>query len=152
MVSAKLVRHIEEHWEAVGQRWLRLLRAQKDLHFLSCVPESEVYEISGRLLRNLGRWLASSGDNELARQYEEIGRMRCRDKMPASEAVRGVQLLREAAIGYIRDQGFFDSSLDLYAEEELEHDLSRFFDLLMYHLLRGYEQQHAAHLTVVAVV
>lgn len=143
MVSAKLVRHIEEHWQAVGQRWLRLLRAQKDLPYISRMPESEVDEVCGRLLRNLGRWLVSNSDHELARRYEEIGRLRFRERMPLSEAVRGIQLLREAAIGYIRDQGFFDSSLDLYAEEELEHDLSRFFDLLSYHLVRGYEHASA---------
>ena len=143
MISAKLIHHIEEHWQAVGQRWLRLLRAQKNLPHVSRMPESEVDEVCGRLLRNLGRWLASNHDHELARQYEEIGRLRCREHMPLSEAVRGVQLLREAAIGYIRDQGVFDSSLGLYAEEELEHDLSRFFDLLSYHLVRGYEQESA---------
>jgi len=34
------------------------------------------------------------------------------------------------------------TSVDVYAEEELQHQLGRFFDLMMYYLARGYE--HAA--------
>jgi hypothetical protein len=29
--------------------------------------------------------------------------------------------------------------MQLYAEEELEHRVGRFFDILVYHLVKGYE-------------
>jgi hypothetical protein len=63
-----------------------------------------------------------------------------------SECIRGVQLLKEAAIGYLRDQGLFDTSVDIYAEEELEHQIGIFFDALVVNLAVGYEkaQAHAA--------
>lgn len=143
MVSPKLVHHIEDHWQAVAGRFLRLLRNLHGLPHLSRLPESEVTETCRRLLHNLGHWLASSSEEEIAANYERVGRERCRQGMPLSEALRAVQLLREATVGYIREQGVFETSVDLYAEEELEHDLGLFFDLLIYHLARGYEHEQA---------
>lgn len=141
MVSAKLVHKIEDQWEAVTTRFLRLLRGAHGLSHINRLPESEATETCRRLMHNLSHWLASSSEHELAGAYEKLGRERCRQRMPISEAIRGVQLLKEATFGYIRDQGIFETSVDIYAEEELEHELSRFFDLLMYHLARGYEQE-----------
>lgn len=141
MVSTKLIHQIEDHWEAVSQRWIRLLRAAHGLQHLNRLPESEAVETCRRVLHNLGHWLASSSREEMASNYEQAGRERCRSGMPLSEALRAIQLHKQATVSYIRDQGIFDTSVDLYAGEELEHDLSVFFDLLMYHMARGYEQE-----------
>ena len=143
MMSAKLVHQIEDHWEAVAVRFLRLVRNCPRVPHLNRLPESEAIEVCRRLLRNLGQWLDTSAEEKVAEQYEQLGRQRCREQMPISEAIRGVQLLKDAAVGYIRDQGLLNEAVDLYAEEELEHELSRFFDLLMFHLARGYGLEQA---------
>jgi len=143
MMSARLVHQIEDHWEAVAIRFLRLVRNCTRVPHLNRLPESEAIETCRRLLRNLGQWLDSSADETVRDQYEHAGRQRCREGMPLSEAIRGVQLMREAAVSYIRDQGMMAEAVDLYAEEELEHELSAFFDLLIFHLARGYEHEQA---------
>lgn len=141
MVSAKLVHQIEDHWEAIGARLLRLLTCAPHLHTAHRIPDSEVMEMCRRLLHNLGHWLSSSASEaELAANYERVGRRRQQEGIPLSEAIRGVQLMRQATTEYIREMSSFETGLDLYAEEELEHRLAVFFDLLVYHLARGYEQ------------
>lgn len=140
MIPVKLVQQIEDHWEAVHARFLRMLRAEPELVHLPIQPESELQESSRRLLRNLSRYLAAGKSTEIALIYERIGRERHLMGMPLSETLRGLQLLKDAALGFIRDQGVFDTTVDLYAEEELEHALGRFFDMLVYHIARGYEQ------------
>ena len=47
--------------------------------------------------------------------------------------------LKYETVDYIRNQGFPQTSLEIYAEEELEHRLNRFIDFLVYHMVRGYE-------------
>lgn len=140
MVSAKLVIQIETHWEAIHARFLRLLRSTQHQHAMQQLPESELQEACRRILRNLGHWLVSSSEADIARLYEQVGRERHSEGIPLSQAVRAVQLMRQATTDYVRDEGVFESSVDLYAEEELEHELARFFDLLVYYLIRGYEQ------------
>lgn len=140
MVSAKLVHQIEDHWEAVSGRFLRLLRASHSLPRVSQLPESEITETCRRILHRLGHWLVSSSEEEIAHHYERVGSERYAQRMPLSEAIRAMQIMKEATLDYVQDEFFVQSSVDLYAEEELEHQLGRFFDLLIYHLARGYEE------------
>jgi hypothetical protein len=140
MVSAKLVHQIEDHWEAISGRFLRLLRASHGLQHLSHIPESEINEACRKLLHNLGHWLVSSSEDEIARLYEKIGRERYAQGMPISESIRAVQLMKDATLDFVRDEAEVRTGVDLLAEEELEYKLGRFFDLLMYHSARGYEE------------
>jgi hypothetical protein len=140
MVSAKLVHQIEDHWEAITARFLRRLRQQHGLPHISRMPESVLTDNCRKLLRNLGHWLVSSSEDEIAAFYEKVGHERYNQGIPLSESIRAVQLLKESALEYIRDEAFVQTSVDLYAEEELELQLGRFFDLLVYHLARGYER------------
>ena len=49
--------------------------------------------------------------------------------------------MKESAIDYLREQGFTTNSVEILAENELEHELSKFYDLLTFHLVRGYEEE-----------
>lgn len=139
MVSAKLVHQIEDHWEAISGRFMRRLRQQHGLAHISRMPDSEITEASRRILHNLGHWLVSSSEDEIGLMYERVGRERHGQGIALSESLRFVQLMKDATLDYIRDEAFVQTSVDLYAEEELELQLGRFFDLLIYHLARGYE-------------
>lgn len=140
MVSARLIHQIEDHWEAISARFLRQVRGAHHLHHLSHIPESEIRETCRRLLHNLGHWLASSSEEEIGRLYELHGHDRYVQGMPLSEALRAVQLMKDSTLDYIRDEFTLQTSVDVFAEEELEHQLGRFFDLMLYHLAIGYER------------
>jgi hypothetical protein len=140
MVSARLVHQIEEHWEAVSARFLRVLRGSHSLPHVSKMPESEITETCRRILHRLGHWLVSSSEDEIARHYQRVGEERFAQHMPLSEAIRAMQIMKDVTMDYIQDEFFVQSSVDLYAEEELERQLGRFYDLLIYHLARGYEE------------
>ena len=140
MVSAKLVHQIEDHWDAVGGRLLRVLRCSKSLPHLHQLPESEITEICRRILHRLEHWLVSSSDEEISAHYQKMGRERFSEKMPLSEAVRALQLMKDVTLEYVQEEFLTQSAVDVYAEEELELRLGRFFDLVIYHLVRGYEE------------
>ncbi|GIU76701.1 MAG: hypothetical protein KatS3mg004_3788 [Bryobacteraceae bacterium] len=140
MVSAKLVHQMEDHWEAITARFLRRLRQHSGLPHISRMPESELTETCRKLLKRLGHWLISCSEEEIANLYEKVGHDRYVQGIPLSESIRAVQLLKEACLDYIRDEAFVQTSVDLYAEEELELQLGRFFDLLIFYLARGYER------------
>jgi len=108
---------------------------------LKDMPESDLHLISQRTLHNLSGWLHNNPDQEIAHRYEEVGHQRFRDGMPLCEAVRGMQLLKDSAEDYVRDQGFTATSVEIFAEEELENRLGHFFDLLIFHLVKGYEDE-----------
>lgn len=141
MVSARLVHQIEDHWETITSRLVKRVHDVPELSHLRRWPDSDLREAARRILQNLGHWLIASGIHELSERYQQIGRQRCEEGLPCCEAVRAFQLMREETFNYIRDQGFIQSSIDMYAEEELGHHLARFFDLLQYYIVMGYESR-----------
>jgi hypothetical protein len=147
MLSVKLIQAVEDHWEQIGAKVLRDIQGHPDLGHLKQLPESELKDRAQEVTRNLGHWLMAK-EQELSGRYEGLGRHRFREHVPLHEVVRALQILKDNITGFVRDQGFSQTSVELYAEEELEHLVSRFFDAVVYHVVRGYEEaiRSAAHL------
>jgi hypothetical protein len=138
MLSDKKIHQIEDHWQPISEVVIGRIRKDSKLKHLATLPASELEDRGREILRRLGSFLTGD-DQHLARHYEDLGRKRFEENVPLSESVRGVQILKDAIIDYTRDEGFAGNTLEIYAEEELEHAVARFFDGLVYHLVRGYE-------------
>ena len=148
MLSNPLIRMIEDHWERITLRAVSRLRQDPDVPNLRRLTDSELQEWGRGVLKNLSQWLVQTRDQQVVRRYENLGRVRFEEAVPLYEVVRGIQILKDETIDFARGQGFGPSVVEVYAEEELEHRLDRFFDWLVYHLVRGYEEalRKAAHL------
>jgi hypothetical protein len=139
MLSAKLVRLIESHWAQITNRALAQIRSSPEMSHLHRLPEAELREWGQHILENLGDGLASGNEAELAARYEQVGRMRFEEAIPLHEAVRALCVLKEKALEFVEEHLELKTIVELYAEEELEHRLGRFFDFMLYHVVRGYE-------------
>jgi hypothetical protein len=140
MLSHKLVASIEGHSEQLAAVVIDRIQRDPDLVHMAKLEVAELRDIGSALLRNLGDWLAGHEREIIARHYEQIGRKRSQQGIPLHECVRSLHILRSATIEYARGQGFPQTSLEIYAEEELEHRLTALSDFLVYHLVRGYEE------------
>ncbi len=140
MVTRTPVQIIEDHAELIAGRVLRRIRQDRDLGTMARLPESELKDRALDVLRNLGHWLSVTSSDEMAKRFETLGRSRFGENIPLHEVVRCFCILRENMIDFVREQGVLDSTVQLYAEEELEHCVGRFFDNLVYRVVRGYEE------------
>jgi hypothetical protein len=147
VLSGKLIHLIEEHWGQITSRVLDEIRRDPQMTHFQALPDIELREISQNILNNLDHWLAAGNEEALGRRYEELGQVRFAEHVPLHESVRGLCILREKMIDYVQEHFFAKNSLEFCAEEELERRLSRFFDVLVCHLVRGYERalRLAAH-------
>ena len=101
--------------------------------------EAELREWGRNILENLHHWLIDAREAEVAARYEAQGQLRFEEEVPLHECVRGVCVLKEKVLEFVQEQAQDKNFMNLYAEEELEHRLGRFFDLTICHLVRGYE-------------
>ena len=150
MLSAKLVQMIETHSDTLAAGVVRHLRADPRSPSIAALPENELHDQCHGVLKRLGHWLAESPEDEIARHYEDLGRLRLREEVPLHEAVHALHLLKRSMLDYVRSQGLAQTAADVYGEEELEHEIGRFFDSAVYHVVRGYEtsRRQAAGATV----
>lgn len=147
MLSGKLVHLIEVHQQEITDRLMREIQHHPDLAHVRRIPEAELRDRSQTLLEGLGYWLAADNEEELAKVYEAVGMTRVEQRVPLHEAVHALCVLKDKMIDFVDEQGIPPDALSLYAEEELEHRVGRFFDLLIIHMIRGYEKalERAAH-------
>ena len=140
MLSGKLVHMIESHWDPIMTRVIEQVRREPQMSHTRALVESELRDWGQTLLQNLGHWLDVGNEEDLARKYESLGRLRCEEEVPLHESVHALCITREKVLDFVEEHIFAKNVLELYAEEELERRLGRFFDLLTVHLVKGYEQ------------
>ncbi len=140
MISGKLVHLIEGHWDEIMSRIIDQVRREPQLTHVRSVVEPEIREYGQTLLEHLGHWLAAGNEDDLAHKYEHLGRLRCEEEVPLHESVRGLCIIREKVLDFVEEHTLTKNTLELYAEEELDRRLGRFFDLLTIHMVKGYER------------
>jgi len=140
MLSGKLICLIENHEEELAASVIKSVRRHPELPHMGRLPEAELRERGQEILKNLGHWLAHGNEEKLAHEYEAIGKARCEEAVPLHESVRALCLIKDKMVDFIGEQGIDQDCLALYAEEEFERRVGRFFDLLVIHLVRGYEK------------
>ena len=141
MLSSKLIQLVEDHWEQITRRVIGEIRRDPELAHLGQLPDSELIEWSGNIIRNLDLWLVSGRTKEIGDTYESLGRRRYQENVPLRELVRGTQTLKVVMVDFVRSQGLHQTAVDIYAEEELDYLVGRFFDMVLYHGVKGYEQE-----------
>jgi hypothetical protein len=139
MLSTKLVQLIESNWEEIAARLTADVRKHADMTRLARCTDMELREWCREILSNLGYLLTARKDEEMKRRFQVLGRLRFEENIPLHEAVLRFHLLKEKILGFVHEQGFAMTAMELYAEEELAMRMGRFFDACVYHLVRGYE-------------
>jgi hypothetical protein len=139
MLSGRLVHVIEANSAAIIDQVISQIRRDPELTTVHKLPDAELREWGRHILERLGDWLSAGSEQELAVRYEAVGHARFDEGIPLHEAVHGLFLLKDKMITFVLDQAAAKTFLQLYAEEELEHRVDRFFDILVCHLVRGYE-------------
>jgi hypothetical protein len=140
MLSVKLVQLVEIHWGEISEHILHKIHNDPRLTHVGKLPESELRERTREILRNIGDWLAPSMDHTLARYCEALGQQRFEEGIPLHEVVLTRFIIKEGLVEFIRDHAFVESSLQLYAEGELEKSVADLFDRMIYYVILGYEQ------------
>ena len=139
MLSGRLVHLIEANSASIVVQVISQIRRDPELTHVSKLPDAELREYGEHLLHRLGHWLEGGTEHELEQYYEDTGRLRFEEGVPLYEAVRGLFLVKNKMIDFVLNQAAAKTYMQLYAEEELEHRVDRFFDILIYHLVKGYE-------------
>ena len=136
-----LIQLIEANSDEIIDRMIRHIRRDPELIHLSTLPDAELRDLGQRLVKRLGHWLTATKEEEtaVARHYETIGHAWFEDAIPLHEAVHAVLLVKEKMIDFVQDQALAQTSVQVFAEEELERRVDRFFDTLICHFIRGYE-------------
>ena len=144
MLSARLVKVIEEHAEELTRGVLTDLAANARTPHYHDLPAAELHRRVYDVYHNLGRWLGDKTEEHLEATFGGLGRTRLHEGVPLSEVVYALILGKEHLRQYIQAVGLVDSAVELYLEEELHLLIGHFFDRAIYHTVKGYEEAESS--------
>ncbi len=134
----RLIELIESHWVPLTDRIIRKIRLDPRLQHIGSLPESDLRDKARDIVKHLGEWLSIRDDGKVAARFERIGAYRFSEEVPLAEVVLSYMIVKDSVLEYVRSQGLDVNAMELWAEEELQRDVGRFFDSVIYHLIRGY--------------
>ncbi len=137
MMFNRLVQMIETQSDEIVTSLVHRIRQDPELKRLPMLTDPELRQWASGVVTRLGNCLGTHDDGMVV--YEKLGRLRCQQHIPLHETLREILLLKETIVRFLRERAFANTQVELYAEEELEHQIHGYFDHIIYHFVRGYE-------------
>jgi hypothetical protein len=139
MISGRFVHLIDSHQDEILDRVAQQIRRDPGMARTEAIIGNGLRQWNKELLECLGRCLAKGSTETPASQSRYVGRQRFEQGVPLDECLRDLCALKETLLDYVEEHTFNKDCMELYAEEELDRRVGRFFDLLIVNLARGYE-------------
>ena len=70
MIRRTLIQMIEDHSDQITARVIRQIKQDPELVHAGKIPEWDLRDRATEILKNLGRWLSTKQEVELAKRYE----------------------------------------------------------------------------------
>ena len=125
----------------------RLTKAAVAAHTAS-VPAEELAGAVGDIYLHLGEWLLGRTETDIQNRYQAIGARRAAQRVPLSQVIWCISLVKENLWEYLRREGSEDQITEIFSEIQILQLLEQFFDRAMYFSVIGYEQAAAGNLEV----
>ncbi|WP_294344760.1 RsbRD N-terminal domain-containing protein [Prosthecochloris sp.] len=133
---------IEDHAESLSLKWVEEVRSNSLTGGYANLSKKDLHDSVYGRFRKLGTWVAKQEniDEEIARNFCEIGEARAQAGIKSSEMVYSLILERDMLFQYIKEQGIITEGIDLNRALQFGEQLNYFYDKAMYFALVGYEQ------------
>jgi len=143
MFSYRLVRLIESHADELAAGLEEKVQANLQVTHLRDISAVELRERVYEIYRHLGEWLLGKNELDIEHRYREIGARRARQKVPLSEVVQAIVLVKENLWDFLKSEAVMDRAIEIMGELELLQMLEMFFDRAIYYAAVGYEEELA---------
>jgi hypothetical protein len=142
MLTYRLVRLIEDNSEALSSSLLQKVRSSPLLAGYRKVPAADLKERVQGIYRNLGEWLLTRKEKDIAARYTEIGWRRAGQGVPLNQVVWTIVLTKENLWEFLKRRTA-ESLPGVWGELEMLQLLDQFFDRAIYYAAAGHEKYQA---------
>ena len=140
MLSTRLLNKIEQNWERIAAAVVLAVHTNDQVQRYRLLDEDELRARARDIVTNLGLWLHAKDDVETGRRYEALGHMRYEQGYPLQEVIAQLHLIERKIADYVQDENAAQTAVDLYSEIEMIRALHRYFQVVQYSVVAGYEQ------------
>lgn len=125
--------------ETLAHLWIKKVRKAENLKTYNALSDDELLKINSKVYRTLALWFQKEIDkNTIGSFFVTIGKERRKQGFAVSEVSYALFLSQRAVQEYILNENLVDSSMALYTIMGLSSQVSDFFYLGSYYMVKGY--------------
>jgi hypothetical protein len=152
MISAKLIELIEIHATGLTRGVTADLTTNEHTKGFRSVPALDLEQRIFEILHHLGDWIGAPKSEKVNIEFSDWGGRRFGQGIPLSELVYAMITLKRHLHRYIQDNGLVDAAfprveaeyvlpMHLQSLQDLNQQVTAFFDEALYALTKGYEMR-----------
>jgi hypothetical protein len=140
MLSAHLVRMVEQHADKLSDELVgHLTHSERTTAFRRVSPD-QLRQGIYKLYHRLGEWLAAPSDDVVETEFGALGRQWFQAGVPLEELIYGLTVIKQHLRERIRSSGSLYSSVELHNELQVGMAIGRFFDTVLYSVVKSFEE------------
>ena len=154
MISAKLIELIEIHANRLTSDVAKDLATNERTKGFRAAPVHDLEQRVFQIIHHLGDWIGDPKSEKVEAEFSEWGGRRFGQGIPLSEIFYAVIIIKRHLRQYIRDNGLVDAAfpsveaeyilpMHLHSLQDLNNQVTTYFDVALYALTRGYETRAA---------
>jgi ADP-ribose pyrophosphatase YjhB (NUDIX family) len=141
-LTRRLVNITVKHREDIIYSWIEDVARSKSTSEYHKFDRKKLFNIGDKIISQITLWLGGLCDiNHLKTFYMRLGKERRKEGFRLSEALSALSLIRKHIWKIGIHQDGWRKSIDLYMTFEMQRRMTIFFDLAIYYLTSGYEEQ-----------
>ncbi|MDA8426587.1 MAG: hypothetical protein M0Z80_10675 [Treponema sp.] len=126
----------------IGRRWISKIREAKHLKGMNQIGESELLSVHESVMHVLAGWFDRSVDKDIMGAFfVMMGKEYCAQGVPLSELTFSMRLDRKAVREHLVENTVVEGAPRMYALLETCDELSEFFMLAAYYLIKGFLEE-----------
>jgi hypothetical protein len=152
MIAAKLIELIEIHSDQLARDIARDLATNDRTRGFSSLARTDLEQRLAEIVVHLGNWIGDPRADRVRAEFLDWGKRRFDQKIPLSEIVYAIIIVKQHLRRFASDHGLLDVSfprvdddyvlpMHLHALQEFNATVGRFFDEALYCLASGYESE-----------
>ena len=146
ILAYRMVRLIETHSQDLVRTLQQKINASSRCSAYRNVPPDELARVVGEMYLHMGEWLLGRTEADIQNRYQAIGARRAAQRVPLSQVIWCISLVKENLWEYLRRDGQEEQITEIFGEIQILQLLEQFFDRAMYFAVVGYEQATAGSL------
>ncbi len=145
MIAARLLQKVEENWEQIAATVVLARDHDPHLPTYRNLSDDEIRDRVRDLTTHLGEWLTTRDETRLAEHFENLGRRRYQQQVPLHELIQKLNVIKRAIRTFASDANCSLTPVGMYDELELLRSMAGYFDFVVYHVAKGYEESLRAN-------
>jgi 8-oxo-dGTP diphosphatase len=140
LLSDKLVELIEKNADTIAGIWIDDAVTNPSTAGFRHFDHSRLFGDVCSILSHFGSWMGGiTKDADIRNYYSALGRQSCRDRIPLSNVLSTLSLIKKHLWEFALSQGMWNRTIDIYMTLELNRRIVIFFDKAVFYTTQGYE-------------